>query len=76
LQIEGSFDSLHDGMSRDRFISEAAKIAKKFNYNKSYLQTDSQLQDKIRSWNTYANNRKAIHVDDIRNAAKQDSSQS
>jgi hypothetical protein len=53
LQIEGSFDSLHDGMSRDRFISKAAEIAKKFNYNKSYLQTDSQLQDKIASWNTY-----------------------
>jgi hypothetical protein len=53
LQIEGSFDGLHDGMSRDRFINEAAKIAKKFNYNKSYLQTDSQLQDKIASWNTY-----------------------
>jgi hypothetical protein len=69
LQIEGSFDSLHDGMSRDRFISKAAEIAKKFNYNKSYLQTDSQLQDKIRSWNTYANNRTAIHVDDIREAA-------
>jgi transcription termination factor NusB len=69
LGLEGSFSGLHDSMSRESFINEAAEIAKKFNYNKSYLQTDSQLQDKIKSWNTYANNRKAIHVDDIREAA-------
>ena len=54
LQIEGSFDSLHDGMSRDRFISEAAEIAKRLGYNDiKQLRSNGQLQDKIASWNTY-----------------------
>jgi hypothetical protein len=53
LQIEGSFDSLHDGMNRDRFISEAAEIAKRLGYNDMQLRSNRQLQDKIASWNTY-----------------------
>ena len=39
---------LHDGMSRDRFISEATEIAKRLGYNDiKQLRSNGQLQDKI-----------------------------
>jgi hypothetical protein len=70
LQIEGSFDSLHDGMSRDDFISRAAEVAITFNYNESDLRLNKQLDARIKSWNDHNKHKgNIIGLDDILKAA-------
>jgi len=67
LGLEGSFDSLHDGMSRDDFISRAAEIANQLGYNRNTLVNNQQFMSKFDSWNKYNTkyNRQAIGIDDI-----------
>jgi len=67
LGLEGSFDSLHDGMSRDDFISRAAEIANQLGYNRNTLVNNQQFMSKFDSWNKYnaKYNRQAIGINDI-----------
>ena len=67
LGLEGSFDSLHDGMSRDDFISRAAEIANQLGYNRNTLVNNQQFMSKFDSWNKYNTkyNRQAIGINDI-----------
>lgn len=73
LGLEGSFDSLHDGMSRDDFISRAAEVAITFNYNESDLRLNKQLDARIKSWNDHNKEKNnIIGLDDILKAASWD----
>jgi len=73
LGLEGSFDSLHDGMSRDDFISRAAEVAITFNYNESDLRLNKQLDARIKSWNDHNKHKgNIIGLDDILKAASWD----
>lgn len=73
LGLEGSFDSLHDGMSRDDFISRAAEVAITFNYNESDLRLNKQLDARIKSWNDHNKHKSnIIGLDDILKAASWD----